>query len=99
LPDRRRIKQRGCQSQWRWKRAVACEAGLALLLCFAASCSQDPRTRFDRANQAFVHGELVRAQIEADAAAKYYSERSPEWAWRFRLLGARTRGCLCKRRI
>ena len=35
---------------------------------------------------------MVRAQIEADAAAKYYSERSPEWAWRFRLLGARTRG-------
>ena len=36
----------------------------------------------------FRHGDLVRAQVEAQKASAYYSNRSPSWGWRFRLLEA-----------
>jgi CHAT domain-containing protein len=37
----------------------------------------------------FLHGDLVRAQADAEKASLYYSRRSPLWAWKFRLLDAK----------
>ena len=37
----------------------------------------------------FLHGDLVRAQADAERAWLYYSRRSPLWAWKFRLLDAK----------
>jgi len=39
--------------------------------------------------QLFLRGDLIRAQTEADKACRYYSERNPELAWKFRALEAR----------
>ena len=61
-------------------------------MLFAMSCRRDPQLEFDRAHASFVHGELLRAQTEADDATRYYSHKNLEWEWRFRLLGARVRG-------
>lgn len=36
-----------------------------------------------------MHGDLVRAQADAEKASLYYSRQNPLWAWKFRLLSAK----------
>jgi len=69
--------------------------GLLLLsaLSGASSCQRHdkfsrPETAYRDAESQFQHGDLVAASEESAAAYKELSERSPEWAWRFRVLEA-----------
>ena len=47
-----------------------------------------PETAYRNAESKFQHGDLIGASQESDAAYKELSGRSPEWAWRFRVLEA-----------
>jgi CHAT domain-containing protein len=69
--------------------------GLFLLsgLSGVSSCQRHPglsqqEASYKHAETEFEQGDLVAASQESDAAYKGLSERSPEWAWRFRVLEA-----------
>ena len=47
-----------------------------------------PEATYRDAETKFQQGDLIAASQESDAAYKELSERSPEWAWRFRVLEA-----------
>jgi len=36
-----------------------------------------------------LHGDLMRAQLDAEKSINYYSRRKPLWAWKFRILDAK----------
>jgi CHAT domain-containing protein/Tfp pilus assembly protein PilF len=60
-------------------------------MCFAGcERSNDPQQEFERVQQLFLRGDLIHAQNESDKAFRYYSERDPQWSWKFRILNART---------
>src|SRR5947209_1416913 len=63
-----------------------------LLLCIlSAGCSrfESPDAAYQRARSAYMNGDLSRASALASAsAARYRSEPSSPWFWRFRLLQA-----------
>jgi CHAT domain-containing protein len=60
------------------------------LVLFGCECNRatDPRETFARTRQAFLRGDLPRAEIEAHSALLRLSDHDPEWAWKFRLLDA-----------
>ena len=60
-----------------------------LFSCSACYRRIEPQTEFDRIHQAFVHGDLLRAQEDSEKAYQFYAERNPLWAWKFRILHAR----------
>jgi CHAT domain-containing protein/Tfp pilus assembly protein PilF len=64
---------------------------IVLVLLFFVTCSRysDPQTTYDRAWDAFQHGDLTRADREADNGYKAFSTLSPEWTWKFAILRAR----------
>src|SRR5258708_3964486 len=45
---------------------------------------------FYRANQAFLHGDLTQSQHEAERGYQKYGSLSPQWAWKFRTLEAKS---------
>jgi CHAT domain-containing protein len=58
-----------------------------------SSCQRHPKlsqqeASYREAEAKFQQGDLIAASQESDAAYKQLSERSPEWAWRFRVLEA-----------
>jgi CHAT domain-containing protein/Tfp pilus assembly protein PilF len=59
-----------------------------LLLTSACNRSGNPQIEFQHLQKLLVRGDLVQVHQGAERAAKYYSARSPEWAWRFKLLDA-----------
>ena len=46
----------------------------------------DPQSAFQSVELDFLHGHLLQAQAGVDLASRQFSAKSPEWAWRFRLL-------------
>lgn len=55
---------------------------------------QDPQKAYDHAWSTYQHGDLIHAQEEADKGYANFHMTSPEWAWKFTILRART---LCER--
>lgn len=83
----RRSGQGEWQRRWRLARAISS----LLLLCFAAcDRSNSPQDEFERVQQLFFRGDLIRAQNDSARAYRYYSERDSQWSWKFRILNART---------
>src|SRR5579864_1060785 len=62
--------------------------GFLLLLTILACNSQTPQFAFDRANRAFLHGDLSAAQEQAEKGYRDFHGLGPDWAWRFRILEA-----------
>jgi CHAT domain-containing protein/Tfp pilus assembly protein PilF len=62
--------------------------GFLLLLTILACNSQTPQFAFDRANRAFLHGDLSAAQEQAEKGYRDFHGLGAEWAWRFRILEA-----------
>ncbi len=56
------------------------------------SCNsrEGPQALFDQAHQAFLHGELDRAQKQAELGYRRFQASSPEWASKFRILEAQS---------
>ena len=61
---------------------------LGLASCHHQGNLSRPETAYRNAESKFQHGDLLGASQEADAAYQELSGRSPEWAWRFRVLEA-----------
>jgi CHAT domain-containing protein len=63
--------------------------GIVLLL----NCSRrrDPQAVFDHAMQTLRSGDAAAAALEADKGYSNFHKASPEWAWKFIILRARTR--------
>lgn len=55
---------------------------------FSCTTHRDPQAALDRAIQTFQHGELTRAQEQAEKGYKDFHAINPEWAWKFRILQA-----------
>jgi CHAT domain-containing protein len=76
----------------REREGVVLTLSLALLAtagCLALGCRRpNPQSTFDHAQQAFLRGDLPRAEAEASAAYQRFSRHDQHWAWRFRLLDA-----------
>src|ERR1700751_64620 len=74
-----------------WRRGLALTVFSLLSMCFAAcGPSNDPQPEFERVEQLFLRGDLIHAQADSAKAYRYYSDRSPQWSWKFRILNART---------
>ena len=76
VPDRGFVERIGHKGQWR--RALA-SALVALSMTWVVGCRHTniPQLEFERLQQSFRHGELLRAQEGAEQAASYYSNRDP----------------------
>ncbi len=84
-------KRRRWEGKWQWRRRLARTVFSLVLVCFAAcDRSDNPQDEFERVQQLFLRGDLIRAQNDSDRAYRYYSERDPQWSWKFRILNART---------
>lgn len=59
---------------------------LSCSCCFSCSRHLDPQAALDHATRTFQHGELTRAQAEAEKGYKDFHGMGPEWAWKFRIL-------------
>ena len=84
-------RQRGqCQSQ-RPHQAVVLLLFAWLLAC-ALSCTrgESAQTAYERIEATFLHGNLQQSQVEADGGYQRFRLSSPQWAWRFRILEARS---------
>jgi CHAT domain-containing protein/Tfp pilus assembly protein PilF len=83
-----RVSRKGeRQRRWRLTRTIFS----LVLLCFAA-CDRpnNPQDEFERVQQLFLRGDLIRAQNDSNRAYRYYSERDSQLSWKFRILNART---------
>lgn len=62
------------------------------MLVSAGACGfkfeRDPQAVYDQIFDKIVHGDLKSAVTEADQAYQLFQSKSPEWAWRFRILEA-----------
>src|SRR5215469_8853496 len=87
--SRRWFKQHGVRCGERPRRTLIRAAVIYLSLLFSFACTRDPQGEFQRTEGLFLHGDLVRAQADAERASLYYSRQSPLWAWKFRLLSAK----------
>ena len=65
---------------------------LVLTFVLLSSCSghRDPQAAFDHATQTYRHGDIKAAAKEAENGYKEFHSLSPDWAWRFTILRART---------
>jgi CHAT domain-containing protein len=67
-------------------------AGLLLLWGCSGERQLSPQEIFEHAQLTLLHGDLVRAQAEAEKANRRFSGQDDEWAWKFRLLEAECLG-------
>jgi tetratricopeptide (TPR) repeat protein len=86
--------------RWDWERKggqykdqrpnLSVAIGLFVLLTCGLGCNRrlSPQDSFQRAQQALRHGDLTRAQNEAEEGRKQYLASSPEWARKFCILEA-----------
>ena len=86
------LQLRNCCGQAKPKIGLRLIAIFMAVLCTAA-CSRrdDPQASFDRAFQAFKHGDITAAETLAERGYKDFRGAGPEWAWRFTILRARIR--------
>src|ERR1700721_25950 len=65
---------------------------LTFILSWGLSCSskESPQAVFDHAYQTFVHGNLKESQDEAHRGCERFRNSNPEWAWKFRILEAKS---------
>jgi len=49
-----------------------------------------PQAAFEHAQLTFQHGDLIHSQEEAEAGYRLFLSSSPEWAWKFRILQAKS---------
>ena len=68
-----------------WRLARVFLPLVALLNCNRA---KDPKADFEHAQQTFVHGNLDDSEREAEQGYRKFKTTDPDWALRFRLLGA-----------
>ena len=68
--------------------AFALALPLAVVATMGCVRPPTPQSTFDHAQQAFLRGELPRAEAEAQSAYERFSGHDPQWASRFRLLDA-----------
>ncbi len=63
-----------------------------MLLVCVSSCRQndDAQTTYDHAYNALLHGAPKQTQKEAHEECQRYRDSNPEWAWKFRILEARS---------
>src|SRR5258708_4515995 len=61
----------------------------AIVLLFACRREKDPQAVFDRAWNAFQHGDLAHAEQEANKGYDRFRGLGPDWAWKFAILRAR----------
>jgi CHAT domain-containing protein len=62
-----------------------------LALVFVLACSSlSPQFAFDRANQAFLRGDLSAAEREAAKGYRDFHRCGADWAWKFKILEANT---------
>lgn len=64
---------------------------LAVACVLSCSHTESPQAVFEHAQLAFVHGDLAHAQQEAEEGCSRFSDAAPQWAWKFRILEAKTR--------
>lgn len=89
-PDRRNHHKRGNRSlrlQGTAKQIVAV-LPLLILTCGLACHRETPQAAFDRIYRTFLHGDLIRAQREAEHESQRFLDSSPEWSWKFKTLEA-----------
>src|SRR5271169_6236354 len=63
-------------------------AFLVVAVCLSACAPHNPQATYDHAWSDFQHGDLVRAQQEAQRGYENFRS-SPEWAWKFTIFKAR----------
>jgi CHAT domain-containing protein/tetratricopeptide (TPR) repeat protein len=64
---------------------------LLILICGLACSRRDsPQVAFDRVYKTFLHGDLKQSQAEADQECERFQDSNPEWAWKFRILEAKS---------
>jgi CHAT domain-containing protein len=56
----------------------------------STSCEAPPQAAFDRANQAYQRGQLKQSRQEASHGARRFHNSKPDWAWKFRILEAKS---------
>jgi CHAT domain-containing protein len=62
---------------------------LCLFLVIIGCYQRDrPQSIYDRAYIAFIHGNLVDSQQDAERGYRQFGKSSPEWAWKFKILEA-----------
>jgi CHAT domain-containing protein/Tfp pilus assembly protein PilF len=84
-------ERRGGQGKRQRRRWLKLAVLPIFLFCLTAcGPSKDPQREFDRVQRLFLLGDLIHAQADSGKAYQYYSDRDPQWSWRFRILNART---------
>jgi CHAT domain-containing protein len=56
----------------------------------STSCEGPPQVAFDHANQAYQRGQLKQSRQEASRADRRLHNSKPDWAWKFRILEAKS---------
>ena len=81
----------GCRQRSLGSRQVPKLTALVLMILFSLGCARkrDPQSAYDLAWNTFQHGDLIRAQEQADKGYDRFHGTSPEWAWKFAILQAR----------
>src|SRR3984957_16148564 len=75
----------------RANKAVACSF-IVYVFANAPACSrpETPEAAFERTYRTFVHGDLKHSQEDANREYERLRNSSPEWAWKFRILEAKS---------
>ena len=63
---------------------------LVLTCVWGCARFRDPQAAFDHATQTFRHGDIGAAAIEAEKGYQQFHNVGVEWAWRFRVLQAKS---------
>src|SRR5580704_10066361 len=70
--------------------------GPAFLVCLSIACGlacsrrESPQAAFDHTYEAFLRGDLKKSQEEAGRECQRLRNANPEWAWKFRVLQAKS---------
>jgi CHAT domain-containing protein len=88
------MQPRNCDQSARRLHRLWLVLDISLLIVVTAcilSCAVrgNPQAAFDRAFQAFKHGDMAMAAKQADQGYKDFGRAGPEWAWKFTILKAR----------
>jgi CHAT domain-containing protein/Tfp pilus assembly protein PilF len=59
-------------------------------VCACTRHNASPELLYDQASQAFLTGDLEQSQSRAERGFKQFGDSNAEWAWRFRILQARS---------
>ena len=78
------------RDRWCRRQCVFARRGLLAIGLLLSACHRTPNAEqsFAKAHQAFVHGDLLASQEQAERGYKQFVKSRPEWALRFRVLEA-----------